>query len=129
MKPPRAPSPFTRSVTIDHDTARPSRIILPFFRVRRTSVTGRCGCSGFHRMSTYFVTWRSGSTFGPWCGHQSYMNSARLTRTPNSESGFVFPSPTLSVKAATARSRRFGNLADSAAASAAGISSLVRSVQ
>jgi hypothetical protein len=58
-----------------------------------------------------------------------HMYSARFRRTPYSASGFVVPSPTLSTMAATARSRRFGNRARSAAAWAAGISSRVRSVQ
>ena len=62
-------------------------------------------------------------------GARAYMNSARFRRTPYSASGFVVPSPTRSTMAATARSRRFGNRARSAAAWAAVISSRVRSVQ
>lgn len=58
----------------------------------------------------------------------AHMYRARLRRTPYSASGLVAASPTLSWIAATARSRRFGRRAASAASSAADISRWVRSV-
>jgi hypothetical protein len=57
-----------------------------------------------------------------------HMNSTRFSRTRYSVSGFV-PSPNLSRTASKHRSRRFGDRAASAAASAPGISLAVRSVQ
>ncbi len=56
-----------------------------------------------------------------------YINTARFRRT--AYSGVVLHSSIRSARTAAARSRRLGSLAASAAPSAVGISSLVRSVQ
>ena len=58
-----------------------------------------------------------------------HMNNVRFRRTANSASGFLVPSPNRSKTAANERSRRLGSRVRSAAASAAGSSLRVRSVQ
>jgi hypothetical protein len=84
----------------------------------RPSVAGYDGLDGGHPPAS--------GAFGP----RPHMYNARFRRTTYSASGFVLPLPlSRSMTASNDRSRRLGDRAASAAASAAAISSRVMSVQ